>query len=67
MPTMDHDRAITDFARSLDTPLGHKLLMVALTIGALLWALHWLATRPKALRLKAQHRRLMRRVRASRA
>lgn len=62
----DHDTALKDFARSLDTPMGHKMLALALMVGALLFAMHWLATRPKALRLRVQHRRLMRRVAASR-
>lgn len=62
---LNHDQALTKFAASLDTPEGRLLLGLAMALCAMLFALHWLATRPKALRLRVQHRRLMRRAKAS--
>lgn len=68
MPLRDltHDQAITDIAKTLDDPALRVWLMAALMLAAILFAAHWVVTRPRALRLRVQHRRLMRRVQASR-
>lgn len=62
---LSHETALTDIAKTLDDPALRAWLMAAMALCAILFALHWLATRPKALRLRVQHRRLMRRAKAS--
>lgn len=63
---LNHDQVLKDIAASLDTPEGRVMLGLAMALCAMLFAAWWLATRPKALRLRVRHRRLMRRAQASR-